>query len=229
MADPPTPALAPALALETSWTANAQRWTDAVRTGAIASRRQGTDAAIVAAAAARRPTRVLDLGCGEGWLARALSARGIEVIGVDASAPLIAAARAAGSGHFLVADYDQLAHDPAVAGGGYDLIVANFALLQQDLLGLLRALRQVLAPGGAVMIQTVHSPLCGPPYHDGWRTEEFRDFGSVPWQPMPWYFRTLASWLGLLRASGYVLVDLQEPVSAATQMPLSLLLTAEPG
>lgn len=219
--------------MTTSWVANAARWTAAVRAGAIASRQLATDAAIVAAAVARRPRRVLDLGCGEGWLARALAGRGLEVIGVDGSAPLIDAARQTGGGHFLVAGYDEVVRDPALAGSGYDLIVANFALLQEDLGPLLRALRQVLGPGGALMVQTVHPAGCGPPYRDGWRTEDFRGFGestggSGEWQPMPWYFRTLGSWLALLRRSGYSLADLQEPVHPTTAVPLSLLLIAEP-
>jgi 2-polyprenyl-3-methyl-5-hydroxy-6-metoxy-1,4-benzoquinol methylase len=34
-----------------------------------------------------KPASVLDVGCGEGWLARALSAHACRVTGVDASEP----------------------------------------------------------------------------------------------------------------------------------------------
>jgi SAM-dependent methyltransferase len=85
-----------------SWVANAEAWTAAVRGGAIPSRRAGTDAAIVEACAAALPAlagaAVLDLGCGEGWLARALAARGARVAGADGSAPLVERARAADPG-----------------------------------------------------------------------------------------------------------------------------------
>jgi 2-polyprenyl-3-methyl-5-hydroxy-6-metoxy-1,4-benzoquinol methylase len=85
--------------LARSWEANADAWTAAVREGAIASRGAGTDAAIVAACAAALPSldgaAVLDVGCGEGWLARTLAAHGARVLGIDASAPLVDAARAA--------------------------------------------------------------------------------------------------------------------------------------
>ena len=106
----------PAAEVVRSWLANAEAWTAAVRSGGIASRRLATDEAVLGAVLERAPARVLDLGCGEGWLARALSARGVAVVGADASAPLIAAAQAAGGGTFLVRTYDELAADPAASG-----------------------------------------------------------------------------------------------------------------
>ena len=55
-----------------SWTANAAAWTKAVRNREIESRVRATDAAVIAAVADQKPRTVLDLGCGEGWLAHAL-------------------------------------------------------------------------------------------------------------------------------------------------------------
>jgi len=63
-------------------------WTQAVRQGTIASRVLVTDAAIVQTVRAyhQAPLHapVIDLGCGEGWLARALAAQGLDVLGLDA-------------------------------------------------------------------------------------------------------------------------------------------------
>lgn len=83
----------PEEALLASWQHNAQAWIAAVRGGAIASRRQVTDQAILLAILGRQPQRVLDLGCGEGWLLRALGERGIQAVGVDADPALVQAAR----------------------------------------------------------------------------------------------------------------------------------------
>ena len=127
--------------IRASWIANAEGWTAAVRGRAIASRRDGTDAAIVAALAALAPGRVLDVGCGEGWLARATAAAGHRVVGVDASPPLIERARELGGGEFRVLTYEALAADAlAVADELFDAVVCNFSLLGEDLSPVLRGL-----------------------------------------------------------------------------------------
>jgi SAM-dependent methyltransferase len=203
--------------ITSSWDDNAAPWADAVRSGAIPSRRAGTDAAVVDAVARLRPARVLDLGCGEGWLARRLAGNpGCHVTGVDGSAELIRLARAADPrGTYIRADYAAIAADPTCLGGPFDVAVANFALLAEDIGSLLRAL-----PSGALVVQTV-----GGAYADGWREESFAGFGSGGWTPMPWYFRTLASWHADLAASGWRVTDLREPGDPETGRPLSLLMT----
>ena len=210
-----------------SWTTNAAAWTRAVRDGGIASRRQGTDAAMVAALRALRPRRVLDLGCGEGWLCRALAAHGIDAIGVDATPALVQAARAAGPTRFECMDYATVATAPA-ALGRFDAIACNFALLDRDLGPLLRGLQAMCAPGAVLVIQTVHPwTACGDaPYAPGWRTEAFSAFGDGFAAPMPWYFRRVEDWLALLADTGWRLRALHEPQAPDGTRPLSLLLVA---
>ena len=214
-------------ALVRSWSRNAEAWTRTVREGGIESRRLVTDAAIVRAVLERRPERVLDLGCGEGWLARALAEHGIDVVGIDASPELVAAARRAGGGEFHAVAYDALAADPSLAGGKYDAIVCNFSLLDEHPVPILDSLRRVLRPGGALVIQTVHPWTAAGegPYEDGWRTETFAGFGEGFAAPMPWYFRTLASWVDVVASAGYELVDLREPLHPHRGRPASLILT----
>jgi len=209
-----------------SWQHNAQAWIDAVRGGAIESRLQVTDQAILLAILSRQPERVLDLGCGEGWLLRALADRGIEVTGMDGDAALVDAARAAGSPQVHQASYAQLAAGEVDIGSGYDLVCANFALLQQDIIPLLAALKGLLVPGGALVIQTLHPwSVAGGDYQDGWREESFTGFAGN-WRPMPWYFRTLASWLNALEMAGFRLLSLQEPQHPQSPGPQSLLMVA---
>lgn len=216
--------------LETSWLHNAAAWTEAVREGRIESRRLATDAAIIDAVRTCAPRRVLDAGCGEGWLVRALTADGMTAVGIDASAPLVAAANAEGGGEFVVRSYAEFADHPLSIGTDFDAVVFNFSLLDDDIAPILLAARQVLSPTGALLIQTVHpwQALGESPYSDGWRTEEFKSFGNGFSKPMPWFYRTLQSWINLLTECGYRIDGMQEPLHPDTQRPLSLLLICRP-
>jgi 2-polyprenyl-3-methyl-5-hydroxy-6-metoxy-1,4-benzoquinol methylase len=217
----------PEHALLQSWQHNAQAWTQAVRSGAIESRRQVTDQAILLAILGRQPERVLDLGCGEGWLLRALADRGIDAVGVDGDPTLVDAARAAGSPVVYHATYAQLTEAQVDVGSDYDLISANFALLHQDIIGLLAAMTTLLAPAGALVIQTLHPwTVAAGDYQDGWREESFAGFAG-DWQPMPWYFRTLSSWFNALDMAGLRLLSLQEPQHPQSTQPQALLMVAE--
>ncbi|HEU0012946.1 MAG TPA: class I SAM-dependent methyltransferase [Longimicrobium sp.] len=221
----------PTTGLARSWEANADAWTRAVREGRIESRRVATDDAILRAILDRAPRRVLDVGCGEGWLCRALAEHGIDAIGVDGSAPLIRAARARG-GRFHVCSYEDLLRDPEQLGvDEFGVIVFNFALLHEDIAPLLQAVRPALRyDDGVLIIQTVHPWIArgDGPYADGWRTERFAAFGDEFPQPMPWYYRTVGSWIAAVNAAGYLIGELREPAHPETSDPLSLLLIARP-
>ncbi|MEP7042453.1 MAG: class I SAM-dependent methyltransferase [Dokdonella sp.] len=215
--------------LEQSWRTNAFAWTRAVREERIASRRAGTDAAIIDAVLQTRATRVLDVGCGEGWLARALALAGCDVVGIDASPELVAEASELGGARFEVVTYAQLsARTPEF--GSFDTVVCNFALLSEDLQTPLRALHGLLRDGGKLIVQTVHPWIaCGDaPYVNGWRNETFADFGADFRAAMPWYFRTLAAWATTIHAAGFRIERWLEPLDAASGRPLSLLLHAVP-
>lgn len=208
-----------------SWVANAPAWCEAVREQRIESRRVVTDAAIVEAILQGNPRRVLDVGCGEGWLARTLAARGIEVTGVDASAPLIEAARALGGGTFLPMTYEEIAADPSPLGMGFDAIAANFALLDDRAEELLGALRSALSENGRLIVQTVHPLFAGADgeYADGWRTETFAAFPGEWPEAMPWYFRTLGSWSRVLANAGYSVAEIREPMYPDRATPASIV------
>jgi 2-polyprenyl-3-methyl-5-hydroxy-6-metoxy-1,4-benzoquinol methylase len=147
--------------LQRSWIENAAAWTGAVREGRIASRRAGTDAAIVEAVRQFPPCPVLDLGCGEGWLVRALSSEGYTVTGVDASSALIGEASKGGGGTFFQMSYDDLARDRSIEGP-FGLVVANYSLLGRDFHALLEKVNSLLVRDGALIIQTLH-PLSQDP------------------------------------------------------------------
>jgi 2-polyprenyl-3-methyl-5-hydroxy-6-metoxy-1,4-benzoquinol methylase len=209
--------------LRHSWNANADAWTRAVREQKIASRRLATDAAIVEVTLSLRPRSVLDLGCGEGWLTRRLHVEGVAATGIDASPTLIEKAREVGDGIFEVASYEDLQSDAARAAGPYDAIVANFSLLHQDVRGLLRSLGRRLTSSGSLVVQTVHPAFAGGDYVDGWRVETFATMDGDWPEPMPWYFRTLASWVSELALGGFTVAEIREPLHPEERRPLSIV------
>lgn len=211
-----------------SWHHNVSAWTAAVRNEEIESRRLVTDAAILDAVLGRSPRSALDLGCGEGWLVRALAEHGVHATGVDAVPALIEAAERAGGGTFRALSYEQIAEGALDVSA--DAVVANFALIgEHAVAALLRCVPSLLTPTGVLIIQTVHPVIAGGdlPYVDGWRTGSWAGFSADFVDPAPWYFRTIGSWVRLLGASGLQLLELREPVHPATGKPASLILIAE--
>ena len=100
------------------------------------------------------PSRTLDVGCGEGRLPRDLSARGYDVIGIDGSPTLIAAAREADpAGDYRVADAALLPLDDA----SIPLVTAFMSLHDiDDTNGAVREIARVLVPGGDLCLALVH-------------------------------------------------------------------------
>jgi len=209
-----------------AWQANAQAWERAVRGGVIESRKLVTDRAIVEAVLSRKPRKVIDLGCGEGWLARTLTAAGIEVLGVDAVPSLVHAAQAQGGGMFRVMSYEEVAAGALQERA--DVVVCNFSLLgEASVDALLSAVPSLLEPGGALLVQTLHPWSAGvEPYRDGWREGSWAGCGDGFGQPAPWYFRTLEGWMASFRGAGLCLIDLREPLHPHTGKPASVIFLA---
>ncbi len=214
-------------ALLLSWQANAANWTKAVREELIASRRDVTNEAILDLVRSLNPDRVLDVGCGEGWLVRELRTRlDCEVEGFDGSMELIEAAQEHDpAGRYTVLTYEALNENPDTLGWQGNLAVCNFSLLSEDLTPLLLAIRRSLEPGGQLVIQTLHSwSAAGDSgYQDGWREDDFRNLPDGDWAPMTWYFRTLSSWVRNLNAADFRIVDILEPRHPETGKAVSMI------
>lgn len=206
-----------------SWSRNATPWTSAVRSGDIESRTLVTNAAIVEAVRARAPRTGVDLGCGEGWLVRALPE--VEMVGVDAIAGLVEQARAASGGDFRVLSYEQIAAGELALSA--DVAVANFSLIGHEAVeGLFAAAPTYLRAGGTLIVQTVHPLIaCGDaPYADGWRAGSWAGFSDDFQDAPPWYFRTISGWIALFERHGLRVVEMGEPLHPRTGKPVSLIL-----
>lgn len=102
---------------------------------------------ILAMMGSRSPCRVLDVGCGPGWLAGQLRARGHEVTGVDLMEHPDVRSR---TDRFVRADLDDGLPDEI--GGGYDVILAADVVEHvRDPERLLREMTERLRPGGVLL------------------------------------------------------------------------------
>jgi SAM-dependent methyltransferase len=161
----------------------------------------------------------VDVGCGEGRLARELLALGHTVVGVEHSPVLAQAARTGSPAvDVRVADAAAMPLDDGVA----DVVVASLSLLNiADLDGALREIARVLAPGGRFAFSVVHPlrsigsarELLGPAssYFDELHFAETRAREGVS---MTFHdvHRPLSVLLAAVTGAGLLIEELREPV-----------------
>jgi len=167
--------------------------------------------------------RVLEVGSGEGQVARRLAASGVEVFGVERSLAQVAEARRRGGGpSYVRADATELPFPT----GAFDGVVA--CLVLEHVVALEAAvseLSRVLAPRGRALILLNH-PLFQAP-GSGWIDD--RILGEQYWRVgsyleerrvveevskgvfVTFYHRPLERWVGALQAAGLVVTGLEEP------------------
>jgi len=145
--------------------------------------------------------RILDLGCGDGALTGDLVARGAEVVAIDASPEMVAAARARGLDARL-ADGQALAF-----AGEFDAVFSNAALhwmTAPD--AVLTGVRRALRPGGRFVgefggtgnVQAVIDAM----------TVTFANHPEFGALCLPWYFPTPEAYRKRLMAGGFRVVTL---------------------
>jgi 2-polyprenyl-6-hydroxyphenyl methylase/3-demethylubiquinone-9 3-methyltransferase len=105
--------------------------------------------------------RIVDVGCGAGLMCEPLAARGARVVGVDAAANNIAAARLHASGSGLDIDYRVGEPDAALhAGESFDvLLLLEVVEHVDDVPAFVRAAAAQLAPGGLLLASTINRTL----------------------------------------------------------------------
>ncbi|WP_285693117.1 class I SAM-dependent methyltransferase [Actinomadura sp. NBRC 104412] len=216
------------------WEANAEYWVKIIRERRDRYRTELTDEAMLDAVGPCAGLRILDAGCGEGYLSRELASRGADVTGVDLAQGLIDAADAhppveGGSVSYLRASVDEL----PFGDDQFDLVVCNhlFSHLRdpKDAIG---EFARVLKSGGRLVVLTLH-----PCFY-----VENSEHGAMTSVPADRYFRPrgidqrflvdglrspaeITSWLrpleyysGTLRDAGFVIADLREPHPSAERL-----------
>jgi ubiquinone/menaquinone biosynthesis C-methylase UbiE len=171
---------------------------------------------------------VLDVGCGEGLITRALAARGATALGVDPTSALVDHARAAEEAHPVGAIYRQDNGETlsSIETASIDLVTAGLSLNNiPDLTAAVASIKRVLKRDGALAF-TVPHPCFDAPYggcvtvngtprrligdylaEGFWRSTDphsVRRAGN--------YHRTIATYVNLLTQHGFAIGVLAEPV-----------------
>lgn len=165
-------------------------------------------------------TRILDAGCGHGYLCRLLADRGARMVGVEpATVPITHARRKEAEAprgiEYLQRDLSRLG-DP---GEPFDAVVANMVLLDiPDWQAALASCVHALRPGGR-LVYSLHHPIWVPGRFDDWAARgavEVREYHDEHEQrfeggPAPNFHRPLATYLNETIRLGCDLVEVVEP------------------
>jgi SAM-dependent methyltransferase len=159
--------------------------------------------------------RVLDAGCGDGWYAEQLVARGARVTAVDASPRMVEHARRR-LGPAVEVRTADLGQPLDFADGSFDGIVSALALEHvRDWDAVLAELRRVLAPGGWLLFSAQHPAFTGmrlpsAAYLEVVRVEE--EWGWVGGAVPAFYHRPLSAMVNTLVDAGFTIDRMEEPV-----------------
>jgi len=173
--------------------------------------------------------RVLDAGCGDGYLARFLAARGALVTGIDISPRLIASARGlerAGEIDYRVADLSL--PQPGLAAS-FDAVASYLALNDvRDYRGFIATVGAVLKPGGR-MVVALNNPYGAvirkhvADYFASGESDPYRGLWAAGVRAY-FYHRTLEEYVEGFAAAGLSVTRLADlPTMASVQEPDTIL------
>lgn len=176
--------------------------------------------------------QVCDLACGEGYLARALTARGAHVTGIDLSENLLAHARRQSAQANITYIRDDARTLASVEEATFNVVICNMALMDiPDLDATMSTVHRILKPGGVFVYCILH-PCFETPFDAGNPPHEVDDDGNVVAIRITQYrtegkwfsdgsgirgtlgsiHRMLSTYLNTLIQAGFTIAELQEPV-----------------
>jgi SAM-dependent methyltransferase len=164
----------------------------------------------------------LEIGCGEGRVARDLRGRGHSVVGIDVSPTLLAAAREADhESDYRLADAAGLPFED----GSFDLVVSYNSLMDMDdMRGAVREASRVLRPGGTFCICVTHpindagrfentepgARFLMSMYRGRRRYDEWFERGDAKIRCVYWYY-PLEGYTRALEDAGFLIEAFREP------------------
>jgi SAM-dependent methyltransferase len=226
--------------LHEQWEENAHAFSELIRNRGTPHHRFILNPCVEGLLGDVRGRRLLDAGCGEGYLSRFYAAKGAIVMGLDISPKLITAARGLTEDDldviYQTGDICRLSEFEAES---FDLVLCNLVLLNVSCLeDAMSEFHRVLVPGGDLVFSIVHPAFdfYGPgswelksknpetgrrvglffkmdKYFDEIEYERFwktREGERFP-RPFSFFHRTLSTYLNTLLEVGFLLSSFREP------------------
>jgi SAM-dependent methyltransferase len=215
------------------WERNADFWIRIIRERLDPFRSQLTDAEVLRAIGPCSGAMILDAGCGEGYMSRALAQKGANVVGLDRSTRLVKVAveaRSRGDRQpvFALGDLTALPFVDTT----FDVVLCNHSL--NDLRSLRRPFLEfarVLKPGGRLVVLMLHPCFYGGRDDRGNRVEvpvdryfsvrrmeqKFSVSGLTSPVPTVVWVQPLESYFAHLADAGFCVALLREPHPSSAQ------------
>ena len=211
--------------IKTSWEINAEEWIKVIDQNEIASR-QFTNEAILNVLFKSKAQKILDVGCGEGWLTRAITKMGKVGVGMDCTVSLLENARTKGNETYYNLSYDDLIEGSKIPETLFDAAVFNFCIYQnEELVPLLQEVKKSLTPNGEIIIQTLHPFFLIQnqlPYTSQWISDSWKGLPGNFSQGHSWYARTFERWFADFEKAGLTIGDIIE-VNNQVVNPISVI------
>ena len=155
--------------------------------------------------------KILDAGCGEGFVSRELARRGAKVVGVDLSKKLLKLAQSEEIKTPLGVNYHNasLENLSCFPSGEFDMVVSNLVLHDlEKLTEALSELNRVLKKKGEFVISLLH-PNSGKEkyFQRGWYESKW----GGKYKTLASYHRTMSDYVTALAKEGFLIEKIIEP------------------
>ena len=213
-----------------AWHENAPAWIESIQNNEIRSRALMTNQAIIREILSVAPKTLLDAGCGEGWLCRQLSKKGINTTGIDGVKTLIEQARKYGLGNYFTISYEDIILDKKNGLGIYEAIVFNYSIFEKENVSVLfKKLKKHLTENGKIIIQTISpkNELFSKRPTDGWMMETWDSLNNNYKTGFKWYYRINEEWLYLFEKTGFKLFNKRENINPENGKNFSIIYTIQ--
>ena len=211
--------------IKTSWEINAAAWIEVMDSQKIPSRKF-TNEAIIAILKNTDTKKILDIGCGEGWLTRAITKMGKTAVGVDATIILLDNAKVKGMESYQQLSYEDITEGKKIIEAPFEIAVFNFCIYQNEtLIPLLKAVKSSLSKKGEIIIQTLHPFFLIQnqlPYKSQWIHDSWKGLSGNFSHGHQWYARTFEDWNSDFQKAGLVLNEIIE-VNNEDAIPISVI------